>query len=1021
MRPVTLDVQGFTCFREAQPPLDLSGLSLFAITGPTGAGKSSLLDAITFALYGKVPRMGRGSVKELISHGCERMSVTLHFVVGDRAFVVARTARRGTGAGVCQLDEIVGGARQSVAAGATEVTAAIERVVGLDYDAFTQAVVLPQGEFARFLNGPPAQRRQILQELLRLTVYNRMQRLAGERSRDARRDVEALERQLGLLADAAPDAIERAEQERAAAEREHPARLAARDAARVLRIDVESRVQTARALAARRLDLRTLDEAHAEQAARLEAIARCRRARQVASAVEAVVRERERHASRLRACERADERLAAARKASTRAHAGLVAARQALADLEPSRTRIDVLRALEGRLQHRDALGDACRALAREVAALEGDATARAVEVQARQQTLADAVADLQRIEAALAMPVFDERELDACQRGRDVARELRSLRQQAPAVEATVREARTDARETARIEEAEAVAAREAGAALTRAEATRADAVKRVTEAQDLHRVMTLRSHLHAGDACPVCEQAVAVVPPVEMAPELAALFDAQDEAADACRTLSARVVAQQARHVRAAAAAEGARARLESATKARTELKARMQDSIARLTADLEPYLPASSAPIPEQWLLERLDDLLSQRARIDARRREQQIAGASRVDAEFRLALATQARESCEKDLAARRDRLAAQQAEYDRLQAEIRAVAGAADPREEVRTLSHALLDADGAVDAARVAVQRLDTDVAAATEAAVTAARERDETGAALDEVRTQAESMLAAHGFSSEGEVESAHLADDELAALEDAAEAHARRRAVLAAQVSDLADQVGGSPVTDAALAAAVTAEADAERVVDDGVRQMAQLDVRLAAMRERALEAAHVSRELHATRRTLDVHATLAGDLKADAFQAWLLREAFERLVAGASTRLMELSGRYTLQWIGDAFVVVDHDNALERRTADTLSGGETFLASLALALELSEQVQQAAGAVRLDSLFIDEGFGTLDATAQDVVAAAVESLQVRGRMVGIITHVRDLTDRMPACVVIDKRADGSRWSIR
>jgi DNA repair protein SbcC/Rad50 len=127
------------------------------------------------------------------------------------------------------------------------------------------------------------------------------------------------------------------------------------------------------------------------------------------------------------------------------------------------------------------------------------------------------------------------------------------------------------------------------------------------------------------------------------------------------------------------------------------------------------------------------------------------------------------------------------------------------------------------------------------------------------------------------------------------------------------------------------------------------------------------------------------------------------------------------MELSGRYTFQWHEDEFAVIDHDNAQERRAADTLSGGETFLASLALALELSEQVQRAAGAVRLDSLFIDEGFGSLDAVALETVASAIESLQLSGRMVGIITHIRELTDRMPDCIVIEKGPGGSRWSLR
>ncbi|MBA2355523.1 MAG: SMC family ATPase, partial [Acidobacteria bacterium] len=199
MRPITLKVSGFMCFRDEQAPLDFSELELFAISGPTGAGKSSVLDAMTYALYGKVPRMGRGSVRELISHGRDRMTVTFEFSVHDRRFLVARSTRR-TGTSAVQMDELHGTTSSPLAEGARQVQQAVARVVGLDYDAFTQAVMLPQGDFARFLKGDRAQRRLILQELLRLTVYGRMRELANEQCKDARRSVDMLEQQLQAYA-----------------------------------------------------------------------------------------------------------------------------------------------------------------------------------------------------------------------------------------------------------------------------------------------------------------------------------------------------------------------------------------------------------------------------------------------------------------------------------------------------------------------------------------------------------------------------------------------------------------------------------------------------------------------------------------------------------------------------------------------------------------------------------------------------------------------------------------------------
>ena len=161
------------------------------------------------------------------------------------------------------------------------------------------------------------------------------------------------------------------------------------------------------------------------------------------------------------------------------------------------------------------------------------------------------------------------------------------------------------------------------------------------------------------------------------------------------------------------------------------------------------------------------------------------------------------------------------------------------------------------------------------------------------------------------------------------------------------------------------------------------------------------------------------LDVTAEMAADLKGDRFQAYLLEEAFKALVAGASVRMRAISNRYTLEWEDSEFYVVDHDNAGDRRRADTLSGGETFMAALCLALQLSDEVLRTSGALQMDSLFIDEGFGTLDTESLSEVTDAIEALGQDGdRLIGVISHRADLTDRMPGCIRIDKGAGESRW---
>ena len=261
MRPLRLTVEGFTSFRD-KLELDFTGLDLFAITGPTGAGKSSLIDAICFALYGQVPRVG-DDYKQLISHGAERLSVQLDFGVGKERYRVVRTARPDKPSQQ-RLERITGDGTEPIADRVKEIRAEVDRILGLDYDGFTRSVVLPQGQFDAFLKGEPKERRKILVALLNLTVYERMQQLANQRSSAAKTEAEFIKRQLETdFATATQDALDRKRSELETAEacaRQAEAALAALADASAIAQQVRSH----------RKDQASLAKDHADETARRE-------------------------------------------------------------------------------------------------------------------------------------------------------------------------------------------------------------------------------------------------------------------------------------------------------------------------------------------------------------------------------------------------------------------------------------------------------------------------------------------------------------------------------------------------------------------------------------------------------------------------------------------------------------------------------------------------------------------------------------------------------------------------------
>ena len=210
----------------------------------------------------------------------------------------------------------------------------------------------------------------------------------------------------------------------------------------------------------------------------------------------------------------------------------------------------------------------------------------------------------------------------------------------------------------------------------------------------------------------------------------------------------------------------------------------------------------------------------------------------------------------------------------------------------------------------------------------------------------------------------------------------------------------SQLAADLAASGVDIAADAVASGAPA----AVAAAAERARSTTARIVERREQAGDLRSKRDEAQAERDVAKLYGEL---LRSDRFQRWLVTAAVDSLVEHASKNLAGLSeGQFDLAHEAGEFFVIDHADADSRRSVRTLSGGETFQASLALALALSEQmtVLAAAGAARLDSIFLDEGFGTLDPDTLDVVATTLETLAHGERMVGVITHVAALADRVP-----------------
>ncbi|MEJ3743648.1 SMC family ATPase [Actinomycetes bacterium KLBMP 9797] len=478
---------------------------------------------------------------------------------------------------------------------------------------------------------------------------------------------------------------------------------------------------------------------------------------------------------------------------------------------------------------------------------------------------------------------------------------------------------------------------------------------------------------------------------------------------------TLAAAVAAADQEHASAVQALETARREEQRATARLEEARAAYQDAqTADRAAALRVHLAVGEpCPVCAQPV-----------ATVPATRKGSAVAAAEAAGKSARAAADRAAERTAQCDQAARElDRtLERARAQHDQLTARLAElaaqVAGSPGPAalrrelEALAALQARLDDAGKAVRAAREAHRRARAGAEAADARLRSAWVEfdgaRDRVAALGPPAADRADLESAWAALAAWAAAEAAARADHRVAAVSAASaarqamESAADRIAALFADASVPISESSGTGYLRAAAVAVERAEGEHRRLA------------------ERREEAERLREQRAEHEREAQVAKTLAGHLRANNFERWLLEEALDALVDGASRILRELSaGQYELVHEKGDFSVVDHHDAGLRRGVRTLSGGETFQASLALALALSEQLAGlSTTAASLESIVLDEGFGTLDAATLDTVAATLENLAARGdRMVGVVTHVGALAERVPVRFEVRKDARSAR----
>lgn len=895
MRPLNLTLSAFGAYA-GKTELDLRQLGergLYLITGDTGAGKTTIFDAIAFALFGK-PSGGKGGrdvsmLRSKYASPETPTEVELTFSNGGKTYKIKRnptyerTKLRGTGTTEKKADAELLMPDGKIIAGTKEVDEKIRDILGVDKDQFCQIAMIAQGEFRELLLADTETRRKIFQKIFNTNLYSLFQKEVKEDFFAIGRELKEAENSFKQYA----AGIVLPEDTELPPENEFSEFLAG-----LLKADRAQDDAWEKELAeiGEKLDTLTADAAKA--AVDEENRSELRKAKLSLAEAEKTVSESGIALEKEKACEPELVKLAEALKAledERKAYDELMDTEKKAAAAK--KTADDAAARLSRLEESRGELREEYHALAASAENL--------AKLQQEKNLLSQYLDDLRKYETAL-------QTVAECKDAADAAR---------------------DAYTGARSEEEHLSA-----------------------EAQELRRRFNdeqagvLASSLRDGEPCPVCG-ALTHPHPAQCAP------DAPDE--KAVKDAEKKARAAQKNVNEASAASGSAKTACETA---RTEAEKQKEKLFGANKGFID---LVSEKTIAARRCSDKDSEIV--REKKNAARYE---ALAEQIPAEEKKLSAMDASLSgAQKENAAAQSALSALRAAVDDLRAGIKYESAADAEKEKTRALAR-------------------QTEILAARENAEKALRTAEQQLSAEKGRVEQLEKLLANAPSSDPAEL------------AEGKERLTAQKKEILQKRL---------------ALNSRITANEGAKAGIDEKTAEISELNARWIWMKPLADTA----------------NGALSGKERVS-LETYAQMTYFDRILARANAHLMRMSGgKYDLKrresaaklntQSGLELDVIDHYNGSER-SVKTLSGGETFLASLSLALGLSEEIQSSAGGVQMDTLFVDEGFGSLDEETLRQAMRALRELSEGDRLIGIISHVSELRREIDRQIVVKRSKDGA-----